>query len=38
MVVAIDRFVPGSSYTLMILHLKGEEVFGSINSRQEIYP
>jgi hypothetical protein len=38
MVVAVDRFVPSSSYLSMILHLKGEEVFGFINSRQEICP
>jgi hypothetical protein len=38
MVVAIDRFVPSSSYTSKIPHLEGEEVFGSTKSRQEICP
>jgi hypothetical protein len=36
MAITVARLTPGSSYTLRILHLEGEEVFGSVKQKQNL--
>jgi hypothetical protein len=36
MVIVVTKFVSGSSYTLRILHLEGEKVFGSTKWMQDL--
>ncbi len=36
MATVVIKFISGSSYTLIILHLEGEEVFGSTKRRQDL--